>query len=105
MAVMVTTSPSSRKVRVEPSASGSGSWPFQDSSMSEPRWSRSGPLTVPEANRSPVRSAAPLTVRCASCWAAVQYISPNGGQLTHLAVEPDLERDVQAPGVASASSR
>ena len=30
--------------------------------------------TVPDANRSPVRSEAPLTVRCASCWAGVQYI-------------------------------
>ena len=70
VAVIVTTSPSSRNVRVEPSASVSGSAPFQVSSSSEPRWSRSGPLTVPEANRSPVRSEAPLTVRCASCWAA-----------------------------------
>jgi hypothetical protein len=45
----VTVSPSSRKVRVEPSASVSGSAPFQLSSISEPRWPGSGPDTVPEA--------------------------------------------------------
>src|SRR3712207_7162515 len=50
--------------------------------MNEPRWSPPGPETVPEANRSPVRRLAPLTVMCASCWAGVQYSEPNGGQLT-----------------------
>ena len=39
--------------------------------MKEPRWSFWGPLTVPEAYRSPVRRLAPLTVMCASCCAAV----------------------------------
>ena len=28
-----------------------------------------------------MRSDAPLTVRCASCWAAVQYCVENGGRL------------------------
>ena len=46
-----------------------GSAPFQVSSRNEPRWSRLGPETVPEAYRSPVRSEAPLTVRWASCCA------------------------------------
>ena len=32
-----------------------------------------GPEIVPEAKRSPTPSDAPLTVRCASCWAADQY--------------------------------
>ena len=42
--------------------------------MKEPRWSLAGPETVPEAYRSPVRRLAPLTVMCANCCAAVQYI-------------------------------
>jgi hypothetical protein len=37
---------------------------------------------VPEANRSPVRSEAPLTVMCASIWAGDQYIDAYGGRLT-----------------------
>ena len=56
--------------------------PPQDSSRNEPRWSRSGPLMVPEANRSPVRSEAPLTVMWASIWAGDQYIVRYGGRLT-----------------------
>ena len=59
-----------------------GSFPPQDSSRNEPRWSGSGPLIVPEANRSPVRSEAPLTVRWASIWAGDQYIVRYGGRLT-----------------------
>ena len=38
------------------------------------RCSGSGPLIVPEPKRSPVRSEAPLTVRCASIWAGDQYV-------------------------------
>src|SRR6185312_9198584 len=72
VAVSTTVSPSARKVRVEPSARCSGSVPFQVSSISEPRWRGSGPETVPEAYRSPVRRLAPLLVRWASCWAGVQ---------------------------------
>ena len=49
VAVMVTVSPSSRKVRVPPSASVTGSAPPQVSSRNEPTWPRSGPETVPEA--------------------------------------------------------
>ena len=52
------------------------------SSINEPRWSGPGPLTVPEAKRSPVRSDAPLTVRWASICAGVQYIAANGGRET-----------------------
>ena len=37
---------------------------------------------VPEPNRSPVRSEAPLTVRWASIWAGDQYIERYGGRLT-----------------------
>ena len=58
---------------MDPSASSIGSAPFHASSSSEPRCSRSGPEMVPEAKRSPTRTDAPLTVRCASCWAADQY--------------------------------
>ena len=43
---------------------------------------RSGPEMVPEANRSPVRSEAPLTVMWASIWAGDQYIEAYGGRLT-----------------------
>jgi hypothetical protein len=67
------------RIRNVPSASVTGSAPFQVSSRKQPRWAASGPLTVPEANRSPVRREAPLTVMCASCWAAVQYIWEKGG--------------------------
>src|SRR3712207_7925021 len=44
------------------------------SSRKEPVCPRAGPDTVPEAYRSPVRRAAPLTVRWASCCAGVQYM-------------------------------
>ena len=77
-----------------------GSAPPHDSSRNEPRWSRSGPLIVPEANRSPVRSEAPLTVMWASIWAGDQYIVRYGGRLTTVAVELDLDVDVEAAGRA-----
>jgi hypothetical protein len=64
--------------------SPNGSFPPQDSSSKEPRCSRSAPDTVPEANRSPVRSDAPLTVMCASIWAGDQYIEEYGGRATVL---------------------
>src|ERR1700722_13841235 len=48
--------------------------------MHAPRWSRSGPEMVPEANRSPVRADAPLTVRCASICAGDQYMVRYGGR-------------------------
>src|SRR5438270_1797773 len=82
VAEIATVSPSSRNDRVEPSASVSGSAPFQVSSMSDPRWPGSGPDTVPEAKRSPARVEAPLTVMWASIWSAVQYIVANGGRDT-----------------------
>ena len=41
----------------------------------------SGPDTVPDANRSPGRTDAPLTVMCASICAGVQYIVENGGRV------------------------
>jgi hypothetical protein len=50
--------------------------------MKAPRWSFSGPDTVPEANRSPVLVGAPLTVRWASICAGDQYIAEYGGRLT-----------------------
>ena len=46
--------------------------PFQVSSIREPRSFSSGPLIVPLASRSPVRSAAPFDVRCTICWATFQ---------------------------------
>ena len=57
-----------------------GSLPPQLSSISEPRWRFSGPLTVPEANKSPVRRDAPFAVMCASICGALQYIPPNCGR-------------------------
>ena len=91
--------------RVLPSGRVSGSVPFHVSSMNEPRWPGSGPLTVPDANRSPVRSEAPLTVRWASCCAAVQYIEANGGRDTTWPLSRTSSRRSSPPGVASRSSR
>src|SRR5690606_31296759 len=65
VAEMVTSSPSSRNVRGSP-LTVTGSFPPHVSSMKAPRWSLSGPETVPDANRSPVRADAPFTVMCAS---------------------------------------
>src|SRR5581483_2399524 len=76
VAVTVTSSPSCRNARGAPPTS-IGAVPFSVSSSRQPRWDASGPLTVPEANRSPHRSAAPLLVRWASIWAGVQYIASN----------------------------
>ena len=81
----------------------SGSRPPQDSSRNEPRWSTLGAAHgAADANRSPVRSEAPLTVRCASCWPGVQYIGANGGRDDDAAVrrvELELEREVERPRV------
>ena len=82
VAVIATSSPSSRKHRTEPSGRVSGSAPPQLSSSRQPRCSRSGPLTVPEAKKSPVRVEAPFTVMWASIWAGVQYMVANGGRDT-----------------------
>ncbi len=45
------------------------------SSPGELQWF--GPDTVPESNRSPARTSAPLVVMWASCCAGVQYMSAN----------------------------
>ena len=68
-----TVSPSSRKVRSLPSASGSGSRPPHVSSIRLPIVPGSAPEIVPEAKRSPGRAVAPLTVAWASCCGNVQY--------------------------------
>ena len=81
LAGIVTVSPSSRNDRVLPSASSNGSAPFQLSS-SATRCCRSGPETVPEANRSPVRNEAPFDVIWAIICAGVQYMSRNRGRDT-----------------------
>ena len=39
-----------------------------------------------------VRTVAPLTVRWASCWAAVQYICANGGSLTRVSFQSTASR-------------
>ncbi len=72
----------SSHARLSPSGRTSGSLPAQASSMSDPYWSRRGPLTVPEANRSPVRSDAPLAVMCASICAGLQCMAAYGGRDT-----------------------
>ena len=84
--------------------SSSGSVPFQVSSRSEPRCSRSGPLTVPEPYTSPVRSDAPFTVMWASCCAAVQYIEENGGSATTVPLIATEMRRSKPPGTSSAAS-
>ena len=45
-----------------------------------------------------MRSEAPLTVMWASIWAGDQYIVRYGGRLDDLAVEHDLDVDVEAAG-------
>ncbi len=82
VAVIVSSSWSCRKVRTDPSARVSGSAPPQLNSSRQPRWFRSGPLTVPEAYKSPVRVEAPFTVMWASICAGVQYVVANGGRDT-----------------------
>src|SRR5690606_3780422 len=67
----VTVSPSSRANR--PSGPNGSCQPLL-SSRKEPSVPGPGPETVPEANRSPVRTEAPLLVRCASICAGLQYI-------------------------------
>ena len=59
-----------------------GPLPPQHSSRNDPRSSREAPLIVPDANRSPVRSEAPLTVMCASICAGDQYMVRYGGRAT-----------------------
>src|SRR5215471_4720276 len=81
-AVITTSSPSSSQARLLPSGRTSGSRPAHVSSMSDPYWSGCGPLTVPDANRSPVRTQAPLTVMCASICAGLQYMVAYGGRQT-----------------------
>src|ERR1700678_2934706 len=80
VAVIVTVSPSRRKVRGSP-LTVTGSAPPQVSSMNAPRWSLAGPEMVPEANRSPVRVDAPFTVMWASIWAGDQYMVRYGGRV------------------------
>jgi long-chain acyl-CoA synthetase len=82
VAEIVTSSPSSKNDRIDPSGSLRGSVPPQLSSSRQPRWPESGPLTVPEAKKSPVRVEAPFTVMWASIWAGVQYMVANGGRDT-----------------------
>src|SRR3954447_4125923 len=67
---MTTSSPSARKRSLS------------HSSINEPHSCRRGPLTVPEANRSPVRTFAPLLLRCASICAGDQCIDLYGGRDT-----------------------
>ena len=50
---------------------------------------------VPEPNRSPLRSEAPLTVMCASIWAGDQYMSRYSGRETTVPFQLDLEVDVE----------
>ena len=61
-----TSSPSASQLRLVPSGSASGPC-FPPGKLDQrPVLIRRCPLTVPDANRSPVRSDAPLTVMCAS---------------------------------------
>jgi hypothetical protein len=78
---------------------------FAVSSISDPRWPGSGPLTVPDANRSPVRSDAPLTVMWASICAGVQYIEANGGRATTWPFRRTSSARSRPHGGASVSSR
>jgi hypothetical protein len=86
--VMVTVSPSSRKVRVEPSARVSGSWPRCEISIRLPHSPAGVPLTVPDPMRSPGRTVAPFTVKWASCWAKVQYMEANEVRVTVVPLRP-----------------
>src|SRR5690606_24456221 len=78
---MLTSSPSSRNVRSsEPTRIGRA--PPWVSSSRQPRSSSPGPLIVPPANRSPVRSGSPPEVRWASICPGPQYVEAYGGRLT-----------------------
>ena len=74
--------------------------------MNEPRWSVRGPQTVPEANRSPVRSAGAVDgqvrqlLRRRPVHAAERRPADTTSPLSR-----DLEGDVQAPRLGVASSR
>ena len=93
-----TSSPSSRNVRVEPSASSIGSSPFQLSSMKAAALvSSPGPRSCPRRAGRRSATTAPLTVRWAICWAALQYRWRALVRDDDLAVELDLERDVERP--------
>ena len=77
-----TSSPSSRNVRRGP-GHRQRIGPARGSARSGcPRCPGSGPDTVPDASRSPVRRWAPLTVRWAICWGTVQYRPANVVRLT-----------------------
>ena len=101
---MTTSSPSSRKPRVPPSGRASGSRAVRRQLDQRPALAGLGPLTVPEAKRSPVRSDAPLTVMWASICAGVQYIERTaaGRRRGRSAGPPARGR---APTAGSASSR
>ena len=75
---MITVSPSSRKLRSEPSGSGRGRVPRQASSSSEPSESGVGPEMGPEAQRSPTSRLQPL-----EAWWAGAGRGGRGGPLKH----------------------
>ena len=55
--------------------------PFAVNSNMQPRFSFSGPDTVPLAIKSPGRIRHPFDVWCATIWPSVQYISANEARL------------------------
>ena len=101
LTIVPRTAPSSivparpRSVTVSPSARK----PVPASSR-QPWLPGSVPEIVPEANRSPGRTAAPLTVACASCCGNVQYRRRALPRVIRLAVHLDLELDVERPVAA-----
>ena len=98
---MTTSSPSSRKARrvaVGARRHRLGAVPGQlDQRADAGRGRRRRPCRRRTGRRC--AALAPLTVRCASCCAGVQYMPANGGRETTLAVQLDRQRDVQAPRV------
>ncbi len=80
--------------------------PFQVSSRNEPRWSRSGPETVPDAYRSPVRSDGAVDGEVGQLLRGGPVHAGERRPGHHRAVPRDLERRGPSPhGSSTAGSR
>ena len=92
-----TSSPSSRKVRVEPSGSSSGSAPFQVSSMNEPAPPLSPGPRSSQASRSPGAQRGAVDRQVGDLLGGAPVQVAGVAARDDVAVELDLERDVERP--------
>ena len=98
-------SPSSSQVLSLPSSRRSGCSPPQAISIRLPQPSRSGPDTVPVARRSPVRSAAPFDVRCATSCDSRPVDVARLGRLTTVSFRDELQVHVVCPRLGAPQLR